>query len=425
MNRLSICALVLVILMLTPVSRAQDTLSIAAVVNDKVITVYDLGMRLSLVTIFTGLPNTPETRTRLAPQVLQSLIDDELKRQEAKRLKIKVDERDVQASVEKLEKGNKLGKGGLKTFLANRQIEENTLTNQIRASQLWNQLVNLRFRSTVIIADEEINGVLAEMKKNEGKPEYNIAEIFLPVNNQDKEKEILAQAERLIQQVRAGAIFGALAQNFSKSPTAENAGNLGWNKLGQLGAEYDNAMVNLKPGQVSPPIRTIDGYAILFLIGQRTANALGDTKVDSAVVNLQQLFLPIPKGADPAIVDDAMEGAKIAAENAKNCTDLEKSAKVFESPLSGNLGDIKTISLAPQQRTMIRGLPVFKASRPFRTADGVVVLMICRRDEPKSPDLANVDLRERIANRLTGERLSILAQQYLRDIRRTAFIEIR
>jgi len=423
--KLMICVLALIFFLQPPVSHAQNTLGIVAVVNDKAISAYDLGMRLSLVLLFTGLPNTSESRQRLGPQVLQTLIDDELKRQEARRLKIKVNEKAVVSNLRRLEKENKLGKGGLKAMLGGKGIEYNTLLKQFRAGQVWRRIINVRYSSTIIISDEEIDGVLVEMKKNEGKPEYLVAEIFLPVDDTEKETEILAQADRLIQQVQAGANFNGLAQNFSKSPSADKGGNLGWNKTGQLGADYDRALANLKPGQISPPLRTADGVAILLLMKQRTASVLGGKQADSSVVNLQQLFLPIPKGAGPAIVNDAMEGAKIAGQKAKNCADLDKVGKNFNTPLSGNLGDIKTSALAAQQRTMIRGLPIFKASRPFRTPEGVIVLMVCRRDEAKTPKLAVEYIRERIAGRLSNERLSILAQQYLRDIRRTAFIEKR
>ncbi len=425
MKRLLMCALALALSPVTPSARAQDALGIAAVVNDKVISVYDLSMRLSLVMIFTGLPFTLETRERLGPQVLQTLIEDELKRQEASRLKITIPYNEVEDTVRRLEKSNNLGKGGLEALLGQRKIEQKTLINQIKANLVWRKLINIRFGPTVNISDEEIDEVMAEMKKNEGKPEYLAAEIFLPVDSEEKERETVAQIDRLIQQAQAGANFQALARNFSKSPSAEKGGNLGWNRLGQLSAEYDNALVRLQPGQISPPVRTVDGYAILFLIDRRSAKALGGSEADSAVVNLQQLFIPIPKGASPAIVDDAMEGAKLAAEKAKSCADLEKTAKSIGSPLSGNLGDIRTSALASQQRTMIRGLPPLKASRPLRTADGVIVLMICRRIESKSPELGEEGLRERIADRLTNERMSILARQYFRDIRRTAFVEIR
>ncbi len=120
-----------------------------------------------------------------------------------------------------------------------------------------------------------------------------------------------------------------------------------------------------------------------------------------------------------------MEGAKNFGEKAKTCEDLEKMGKEIDSPLSGNLGDIKTSALARQQRTIIRGLPPLKASRPLRTADGVIVLMICKRIEAKTPELRVEDQRENIADRLTNERLSILSRQYLRDVRRAAFVEVR
>jgi hypothetical protein len=51
--------------------------------------------------------------------------------------------------------------------------------------------------------------------------------------------------------------------------------------------------------------------------------------------------------------------------------------------------------------------------------------MVCRRDEPKVPDMSPAAQRERIANRLRNDRLGILARQYLRDLRRAAFIEVR
>jgi len=405
--------------------RAQETLGIAAVVNDKIISAYDLGMRLSLVVVFSGLPNTVETRKRLAPQVLRTLIDDELKRQEAKRRGVSISEGEINRTLSDLEKRNKLGKGGLEALLAKRNIVKSTLTSQIKADIAWSKLINGRFGNIAKASDEDIDAVIAEIKRNEGKPEYLVAEIFLPVDRKDEEPEVLKQANRLVEQIKAGANFSALARNFSKSPAAGKGGDLGWNRVGQLGHELDNVLVKMQPGQLSPPIRTSDGYTILFFRNQRTSGKTGASETASAVVNLQQLFIPIPKGASPAVVADAMDGAKIAGERAKTCADLDKVGKKIDSPLSGNLGDLKTSALAPQQRTLIRGLPPLKASPPLRTPDGVLVLMVCRRDEPKVPDVSPEAMRERIANRLINERLSIRARQYLRDLRRAAFVEVR
>ena len=145
---------------------------------------------------------------------------------------------------------------------------------------------------------------------------------------------------------------------------------------------------------------------------KRTTGATGSSETGVTVVNLQQLFITIPEGASPTVVADAMDGAKIAGERAKSCGDLDKIAKKIGSTLSGNLGDLKTSALAPQQRTLIRGLPPLKASQPMRVSGGVMVLMVCRRDEPKVPDMSPAAQRERIANRLRNDRLGILARQY-------------
>jgi peptidyl-prolyl cis-trans isomerase SurA len=425
MKRLIVSVLALVLFLAAFGARAQDMLRIAAVVNDEVISIYDLNMRLNLVVALSGLPNTIETRQKLGPQVLRSLIDDELKHQEATRLGIPVSENEVEVALRRLEKGNGFDRGGLDKFLASRRIKKSSLTDQIESEISWRKLVQGRYGANIQISDEEIDEVLREIEGNKGKPEYLVFEIFLPVDKPQIEQEILTLAHRLIQQTQAGANFQALAQNFSKSSTAERGGSLGWNRLGQLGNELDQTLAKLQPGQLSPPIRTVDGYYILYLKEQRIARGLGDSGKGSPVVNLQQLFLPLPPDASPAAVSDAMEGGKNFGKLAKSCKDLDRMGKEIESPLSGNLGDIKTSALAPQQRNLVRGLPPLKASRPLRTKDGVIVLMVCRREEVKKAEMTVAGHRERIADRLINERMGLSARQHMRDLRRSAFVDIR
>lgn len=425
MKRLFVCVLALVLFSAPWGGRAQDALRIAAVVNDEIISVYDLNMRLNLVVALSGLPDTNETRQRLGPQILRSLIDDELKRQEATRLGIPVSEGEVESALRRLEKGNGLDKGGLDKILASRNIRKSSLTTQIESEIAWGKLVQGRFGVLSQISDEEIDEVLSEIESNKGKPEYLVSEIFLPVDKPESEREILSLANRLIQQTQAGANFQALAQNFSQSPTAESGGDLGWNRLGQLGNDLDQALAKLQPGRLSPPVRTVDGYYILYLRKQRTARGLANPETALPVVNLQQLFLPLPPGTGPAAVAEAMEGAKNFADKAQTCEDLDKMGKEIGSSLSGNLGDIKTSALAPQQLDLVRGLPPLKASRPLRTNDGVIVLMVCRRDQAEKLELTAAGHRERIADRLINERMGLAARQHMRDLRRAAFVDIR
>lgn len=404
---------------------AQDSLRIAAVVNDQIISVYDLDMRLGLVTTFSGVPDTVENRQRMAPQVLRTLIDEELKRQEAVRRGVTVSESEIQRTIARLEKRNKLKAGEMSKMLARRNIEIKALTRQIEAQLLWGRLVSGSFGRSVHVSDEEINAVLAEVERNKGKPQYLLAEIFLPVDRPESDPETLALANRLIDQLKQGASFAALARNFSKSASGTHGGDLGWNVQGQLGPYLDAAIVNLKPGQVSTPIRAADGYYILLLRDKRIATGLDEAPRQSPVVNVQQFFLPIEKGSSPAEVALATEAANKVVEKAKTCEELDKASKEIGSPMSGNLGDIPTDALAPQQRDLIRALPVMTPSQPLRTDDGVIVLMVCRRDEFQSDTPTEGGIRERIAERLIEERLDLAGNQLLRDLRRNAFVDVR
>jgi peptidyl-prolyl cis-trans isomerase SurA len=72
---------------------AQSVQRIAAVVNDKIITVRDLDNRTGLVVKASKLPNTQQTHSRLHPQILRLLIEEQLQLQEAERLSIVVSDR--------------------------------------------------------------------------------------------------------------------------------------------------------------------------------------------------------------------------------------------------------------------------------------------------------------------------------------------
>src|SRR5947209_17434585 len=115
---LSALALVALILSAGPAA-AQET-RIAAVVNDEVISVADVAARIRLVLISSNIPDTPDTRQRVARQVVRILIDEKLEMQEAKRLNITVSDDEVAKALANIEAQNKLPKGGLEAMLTAR-----------------------------------------------------------------------------------------------------------------------------------------------------------------------------------------------------------------------------------------------------------------------------------------------------------------
>ena len=418
--------IVVSILLTTPKNLlAQDVLKIAAVVNNKIISFYDLKMRTTLMIMFSELPNLPETRMRIRPQILKTMIDEELQLQEAKRIGIKITDKETNSIFRRIEKKNKFSKGILKNNLAKEKVDVSILHKRIRANLSWTQLVSARYSSSVIITDEEINENLSKMLNNEGKPEYLVSEIFLPVENPKNETLVLENANRLVEQIKSGASFSTLAKQFSESSTAINGGNIGWRRSGQLDADLDNVLELLQPKQISQPIRTIGGYHILYLRDQRTAIKFGQPDPESATINLQQLFVPISKKASKDEAKKAFNLARATGQAAKNCKELEQAAKNIGSPLSGNLGNLKISTLGIQQKRLVSKLPLMKASEPHRAGKGIIVLMVCRRDESKALKLSTDDRRNRIEGNLRSERLDTLAQQYIQELRRNAFLDVR
>lgn len=394
--------------------QGQEVLRIAAVVNDEVISIYDLVARIDIIIATTNLTDSPELRRQIAPQVLRSLIDEQLQLQEAQRLGIEVDDSELEEAITRVEERNNLPKGGLDRFLAARRLDREAVVEQLRAEIAWTKVVRRRLGPTVTVGEDEIDEALARLEANKGQPQFRVAEIFLSVESPDVEDEVLRTAQNLIDQMRQGAAFSVVARQFSQSATSAVGGDIGWVIKGQLPAEIDDALAKIEPGQITSPIRTFEGYHIVMLLDRRTllTNDSGDARV-----HLAQLIVDEPPddlAAQRTLLQPAIDGAE-------TCEALLKSAEAFASSLSGDLGTLSPDDLPADIRQAIEPLVAGQVSEPLPYEQGLRVFMVCEREETTSqlPDRDNI--RRDIANR----RLELQARRYLRDLRRTAFVDLR
>ena len=395
---------------------AQDNLRIAAVVNDDIISAFDLISRLTLVVAASDLKDSSKVRRQLAPQVLRNLIEDKLKLQEAKRLQIHVSQKDIDQALIRMEKQNGMPRGGLDTFLRRNAINKPTLIEQIKAEISWAKTIFRKFGRGIRVGDDEIDENLAEIRSNRGKPQYLVAEIFLSYSDERGEIEVKTQAERMINQIRNGASFPALARSFSHSSTAAAGGDLGWVRLGQLGSELDAALVKMKSGEVSAPIQTQTGYYILILRQIRISSGTGDI-----TLSLSQLYLPLSPSSDAKEIDSQMALATTMSEVAYSCADMETLALETGSALSGNLGKVKLSKLPADLRSVVETLPIGKASKPQHMDNSIIVFMVCGREGEKPA----AEERAQIKRILENERLTNAGRRYLRDLHRAAFVDVR
>ena len=400
-------------------AQAQNVLRIAAVVNDRVISALDVVERMKFVMFSTNMANTPDNRRRLVKQILRNLVNDELRLQEANRLKIKVRERDINKAIQRIEKNNKMPSGTLDRLLRDRGISQATFRRKLEADIAWSRTVSRRLRRENRIGDDAVDDELDRIKALLNQPQYWVSEIFLSVDDADQEEQVRASALRLLEQSKSGANFSALARNFSQSTSASVGGDLGWIQTGQLNRELDDAIANMTPGDIAGPIRTTAGFYLLHLRDRRQASLQG---ADDAVVELHQIALPVKPGATPAEIAAKKTLAQKIRASIASCADLPAATKSAGTKESGALGKIKLRDLPKAMRGAVRYLKIGTPSAPVLSPAGkLLILTVCSRSNPK----IKLPSRRDVRNQLRGKQFNLLARRYLRDLRRSAYVDLR
>ncbi|RMD61669.1 MAG: peptidyl-prolyl cis-trans isomerase, partial [Alphaproteobacteria bacterium] len=134
---------------------AQD-MRAAAVVNDEIISMLDVTMRLRLAILSSGAENTPEMRRRILPQIMRRLIDERLQAQEAKRLNIEVSEAQIDKAIARIAGQNNMTPDEFLDNLRRNGVYPEALRDQIRAQITWQMLIARRLRPNVQISDDEV-----------------------------------------------------------------------------------------------------------------------------------------------------------------------------------------------------------------------------------------------------------------------------
>jgi len=397
----------------------KPEMRIAAVVNDEVISVFDLVSRVRLVMGSSNIQDTPETRQRLAGQVLRSLIDEKLELQEGKKQNVTASDAELKNALDQIEKQNNMRPGQLNEYLTARGIDRGSLIQQMSASIVWAKLVRRQAAQTVDISDEEIDDALKRAKEHANEPQSRVAEIFLAVDNPSQDEEVHSLAERLAQQMRQGARFSAVAQQFSQSATAAVGGDIGWVRPDQLAPELGKTVTQLRPGQLSSPIRAGGGYYLVLVLDRR--NGSTGSGEQETVYDIVQVVFPVAAGANEAARRTAFNEAESIRNAAKDCPSFLKIGKERAPQLSSE-GKLRAANISPQMRALVNKLSIGQASEPIVQKNGVGVIMLCSKSNAGPAALVG---RDDVVEALTRQRLDTVARRYLRDLRRAAYVDVR
>jgi peptidyl-prolyl cis-trans isomerase SurA len=394
--------------------------AVAAIVNDEIISTYDLAQRMRLLIATTGVQPTQDTLPEFQQQALVSLVDERLQLQELKRVEkdqkftIIASDDEVQEELGAMAQQNNLKIEGFLSALKSQGIEPGTLYQQIRAQMSWQKWIRGRYGSRLRIGEDQIKATQVRLIAAASKPQYDIAEVFLDANRTGGMDAAMKGATQLVGQMQQGAPFAAVARQFSASSTAAAGGDAGWVSPGELPAEVDAALDKLRPGQLSQPIPVKDGVYIIYLKDKRSG--AGQT-----LVSMKQLAVALPATATPADVDAAKAKLESARGLVKGCATVEAAATKTPGVIAGDLGEAETADLLPEFADAAKSLEPGQLSGPIRTKVGLHVLAVCGK---RSAGATQID-HDQIENRLTGQQLSMIARRYMRDLHNSATIEFR
>lgn len=387
--------------------QAREVEGIAAIVNDEVISLYDVDQRVDLFFATSGIQKSPQITERMRNQVLRSLVDEKLQLQEARRVEIKIEDTEINERIEALAKESQMSLKGIEDFLEKNNVETDALKSQIHAELAWNRFVRRSFSGRVKVGEQEIDEQYNKAVRAVNQTRYQVSEILLNMDAFADERQIQQISGEIVRQLQSGVDFGAVARQFSIAPTAARGGRLGWVTLDQLDNRLAAAVQQMQPGQVSTPIPSNAGIYILALVDKRLGgNDPGKNQFDILSVVFK---------------DSTSSGAidKFAADF-KTCRRAQQSAKKAKAEVR-RTGLQQLRQLPPQLARLVGNLEAGQLTPPVKTADGMTLFIVCDRKDDLGVDIS----RDAIADNILSQRVSMMARRHLRDLRRDAVVEYR
>jgi len=269
--RLFSCAMIL--FGLTSHSAAEINNRIVAIVNDDVITLYDLEEKIEEMT---GLSSddikaqNEERYIEIRRQIQEQLINEKIARKKALELGIQTTESEIDSYIENIKAANQLTQEALIDQLAAEGLTYEKFRKNIKEELERSQLIDYEVTAKTIIREEQIIKYYHDHiddYKIDGQ--VYLGGIFLIKNNpNDKQKsdELLKKSEQIFSRLNNGEDFSDLAKEFSQGPGADDGGNLGAFKISELDHDLQDLLEQLPEGGISEPIERENSIQIIKLI---------------------------------------------------------------------------------------------------------------------------------------------------------------
>ena len=388
--------------------KSQDIQAIAVIVNDEVISRYDVNQRVRLILVTSGIPATEENVKRIEEQAIKALIDEKIQIQEAIKLEVPESPDEINLMLENIARGNQTTAEGILESITSQGVNSETLLSQIKSELLWNKIVRGRFSSYINISDEEVNIIYDRTIQNINNSQYDISEIFIGFENESEEKDAKELTERLTEQLKNEIAFEPVAQQFSQAPSSGQGGFIGWVSEGQLDPDIISSIKNLEVGSVSNPIKTINGYYIIKLNGKSEEGGKNPMK------NQYDLISVSFRIEDKVMAEDF-------SDNFMSCKRLDSLLENYNQKEVNVIGKRLLQELPKELHKELLEKNAGNTLSPRFSEENIDIILICDRKD----DIGIQVNRDVIEDNIYSQKMGMMSRRHLRDLRRDAVIEYR
>ncbi len=397
---------------------------IVAIVDQTVITEQELESRIATVTAQFKKQGTelPEESV-LRKQILERLITDTLQLQYAAQIGLKVDDNQLDKTIERIAEQNNLTLTEFSEALAKDGVSMRKFRSDIRSEITIARLRDREVDGRVNVSESEIDNYLtSQASLNENTDEFEISHILIRTPEEGATEDIQkakAKVDEAVKQLNSGVSFAKVSASFSDAPNALEGGGLGWKKGSQMPALFLDTLKNMQPGEVSAPLRSPNGFHLLKLTNKRG----GNSPLVIQQTHARHILIKITE-----VMSDKEAEAKINVikERLDNGEKFEVLARQFsEDSTASNGGDLNWVNpgdTVPPFEAAMNALKDGQISAPVRTQFGWHIIQVLeRRSQDMSKESARLKARQEIRSRKADEAY----QDWIRELRDRAYVELR
>ncbi len=396
---------------------------IVAVVNNEVITQFELNDRMRIVMQQLQKRGTPlPPQEVLEKQMLERIITDRVQLQFAKETGIRVDDLQLDKTLQRIAQENNMTVDAFRGALEKDGISFAKFRDEIRDEIILGRLREREVENRITVSEGEVEGFLSTRAAQAGgEDEFNLAHILVRVPEQASPEQIQgkrAHAEKALAELKK-MDFAQVAASYSDAPDALQGGVLGWRAASRLPALFQETVSSLKPGDTSAVLRSPNGFHILKLLDKRSKGGALIVQKTHA----RHILIKTSEIASETDTKNRMVQLKERLDNGANFAELARlHSEDGSASKGGDLGWLSPGETVPEFERAMDALKPGETSVPVKSPFGWHLIQVQeRRSEDVSKERQTLMARQEIRARKADEAY----ESWLRQLRDQAFVEYR